>query len=323
MAKKHFLIPEDHARKFPAVRTAVWWLEAQIVKALVWLIRSMSPERAGRLANFLFRKLKALFPFTKKIRNNLTVAFPEKSTAEIELLTRNACGYLGNVVVELVLAERIWAEREQRLEFVTEPGVDIDAYRGRPVVMITGHIGAWQIGLFLGPYYGLNITSVFAPEENPYLRDFLSGLRAGLRTNFISRDGCMRGLANALKQGGLVGMAADTRMDGGDLMPFFGISAPTNTTAARLAIRYNCDLLPAHVERLPGMKYRIHVYRPVRPDNPDAPRDEQARQMTQRLLEHFEAWIRETPDQWLCYGRRWPLEVYSAGSAAGERAPRS
>lgn len=33
--------------------------------------------------------------------------------------------------------------------------------------------------------------------------------------------------------------------------------------------------------------------------------------MTQKLFEHFEAWIRETPDQWMCFGRRWPQEAYA------------
>jgi len=323
MAKKHFLIPPSLMRKLPALRNAGWWLEAVIVKSFFKLIQTMSPERASKFASFLFRNLKGIFPFSTKIRRNLSVAFPDKDEREIERLTRNTCGNLGIAAVELALAERIWNERDQRLEFILEDGVDLSRYQERAAVMVTGHIGAWQIATFVVEYHDLNVTSVYAPEENPYLRDYLLALRKTLRTEFISRDGCMRHLTKELRQGNLIGLVADTRLDSGDLIPFFGIPAPTNTTAARLALRHQCDLLPVIAERRPGMRYRIIVGQSVLPRNPDASTAEQARDMTQQVLERYEAWIREHPDQWMCFGRRWPHEAYGGTSPGNPAAQQS
>ena len=320
MAEKYFLIPASLVRKLPILRNAGWWLEAVIVKSLFKLIQTMPPAYAGKFGNSLFRNLKGIFPFSTKIRRNLSIAFPDKDEREIDRLTRNTCGYLGNAAVELALAERIWSERDQRLEFVFEDGVDLASYQGRPAVMITGHIGAWQVTTFVGAYHDLHITSVYAPEENPYLRDFLLSLRKTLCT-FISRDGSMRILTKELRQGNLIGLVADARLDSGDLIPFFGVPAPTNTAAARLALRHHCDLLPVIAERLPGMRYRIIVGQAVLPRNPDAATAEQARDMTQQVLERFEAWIRKNPDQWMCFGRRWPHEAY-AGTSPGNQGVR-
>jgi len=311
MAKKHFLIPAALVKKLPALRYVSWRLEAFVVILFFKLAGSMSPERAGKIANFLFRNLKGLLPFSKKIQRNLTIAFPDKNPDEIERLTRSACGNLGNAAVDLALAERIWAERDQRLEIVMEDGVDLASYSNRPAVMVTGHIGAWQLTTFAPAQYNLSVTSVYAPEENPYLRKLLLELRGTMRTTFISRDGCMRRLTNELRQGRLIGLVPDTRLDGGDLIPFFGIPAPSNTTPARLALRHHCDLLPVRAERLPGARYRITVCRVITPREPDASAAEQARDMTQQMLERFESWIREDPDQWMCFGRRWPHEVYT------------
>lgn len=122
----------------------------------------------------------------------------------------------------------------------------------------------------------------------------------------------MRGLTQELKQGHIVGLASDTRLDSGELISFFGVPAPTNTTAARLALRHNCDFLPVRAERLPGMRFRITLCQPIRAADAGAPVAEQARQMTQKVSDLFETWIRETPDQWMCYGRRWPLSAYAA-----------
>lgn len=316
MAKKHFLIPAWLIRKLPVLRKIGWMLETVVVKSLVGLLRAMSPERAARLANFMFRNLKSVLPFARKVRGNLTVAFPDKNKQEIEKLTRNVCGNLGNAVAELVFAERIWAERDQRIEFVTEGAIDLASYRGRPVVMINAHMGAWQIAGFIAAKYKLRMTFIYAPEENPYLRDFVFRLRSALPGQFISRDGCMRGLTRELRQGNAIGLTSDTRLDSGDTLSFFGVPAPTNTTAARLALRHNCEFFPVRAERLPDMRFRITLCRAIRPSDPDAPAAEQARQMTQELLDLFETWISASPDHWMCFGRRWPHEAYPGGSPA-------
>ncbi|MDC0434506.1 lysophospholipid acyltransferase family protein [bacterium] len=312
MGQKQLFVSARLARRFPALRTAIWRLELLVVKFFVWVVRCLSPERAARLAHFIFRNLAPTLPFTTKIRRNLGVAFPHASDRDIKKLTVKTCGNLGIAVVDVILSQRLWAERKQRIEFVMEDGVDLAGYTGKPVVLVTGHIGAWQLASFVAVRYNLRVTSVFAPEKNPYLRDYLGSLRSELPFTFISRDGCMRALAKELKCGNVLGLASDTRMDGGDSLSFFGVQTPSNTSLARLALRYDCDFIPVRAERLPGMHFRITAYRPIRSDNPDAPVAEQARQMTQSMLNHFEAWIRDTPDQWMCFGRRWPHEAYSS-----------
>ncbi len=311
MAQQHFLFSSRLIEKLPSLRKLSWWLEAFVVKSLLRLMLSMTPERAARFANFVFRKLRYIFPFTSKIHSNLTLAFPEKSRHEIQQITKNVCGNLGNSAAELVFAEQIWLERNERIEFVAEDGVNLEDYKDKPAVMVTGHIGAWQISTFVAAQYDLRITSIFAPEKNPYLADLFLLLRTALPCHWISRDGCMRGLTRELKQKSIVGLVSDTRLDSGDPLDFFGVPTPTNTTAARLALRHDCDLLPARAERLPNMRFRITVYPPIRASGAVADVNSQAQQMTQDLIGYFESWIREDPDQWMCFGRRWPLEAYA------------
>ncbi|MCZ6819324.1 MAG: lysophospholipid acyltransferase family protein [Calditrichaeota bacterium] len=311
MAKKHYMIPARLLRKLPALRKPSWLVEAFMVKSLGRLTMSMPLERAAGFNGVVFRKLSYCFQFTSRIRRNLSIAFPEKDQREIGQLTQNVCTHLGWAAVELVLAKRIWRERKQRVEFVVEEGIDLSHYRGRPAVLVTGHIGAWQITSFLTAQYKLRMTSIYAPEENPYLRDYFHRLRSNLPCHFISRDSCMRALTKELKQGHFVGLTSDTRLDGGVPVSFFGKSMLANTTAARLALLHNCDLFPIRAERLPGMRFRVTLCRAIRPKDEDAPMSEKARQMTEKLFGHFEAWIRDNPDQWMCYSRRWPQEAYT------------
>ena len=311
MAKKHFLLPSRLVNKMPVLRRFIWMLEAVVVKSLAGLIRRMPPERAYRFTNALFRNLKPVLPFTKKIRRNLAIAFPHKSRQEIEQLTRAVCGNLGLAVADMLLAMRIWAERDRRIEFVMQDGVDFSGFHGRPAVLVDGHIGAWLIGTFVAAQYDLHLTAAYAPEQNPYLKDYANDLRAALPVSLISRDGCMRHLSKELRQGHMVGLISDARFDRGELVDFFGTPMRANTAAARLAVRYQCDLIPIRTERLDGLRFRITVGKPIRPADPGAPAAEQARQMTAELFKLFEAWIRADPAQWICFSRRWPQEAYA------------
>jgi KDO2-lipid IV(A) lauroyltransferase len=112
---------------------------------------------------------------------------------------------------------------------------------GRPAVLVSCHVGSWQLCTYIAAQFNLRVTAVYAPEENPHLRKVSDELRAALPCPFISRDGCMRALMTELKQGNMIGLVPDTRLDGGDPIPFFGIPVASNTTAARLAIRHSCD----------------------------------------------------------------------------------
>jgi KDO2-lipid IV(A) lauroyltransferase len=101
-------------------------------------------------------------------------------------------------------------------------------------------------------------------------------------------------------------MAMDTRLDTGQLLPFFGHDALTNTTAARLALRTGAALVPIRAQRLGKARYRVTVYDPVVAPGGTDDADALAIAMTGEVNRHFERWIAEEPEQWLCLKRRWP-----------------
>jgi KDO2-lipid IV(A) lauroyltransferase len=127
-----------------------------------------------------------------------------------------------------------------------------------------------------------------------------------------------------LAQGGSVGLVVDNRVDEGELVPFFGRPAPTVTTPARLALHFDCPLVPVRVERLAdGARFRITLYAPLRPGAAARTKAERVLDMTRQLNEHFERWIRERPGQWLVVKRRWPRpapELAAASTPAGQGA---
>ena len=64
--------------------------------------------------------------------------------------------------------------------------------------------------------------------------------------------------------------------------------------------------MPIRGERLGKARYRVTVYEPIPAPPGDADADDKAVAMTEAVHHHFEQWITEQPDQWICLKRRWP-----------------
>ena len=303
---QYYLIPKRAARAAPALGRISQWLEARLFQFIFWLIDRLSPERASAWGAALFGWLG---PYTTKARKadiNLSTAFPDRDAEWRRTTIRGIFRSLGKSAAELIKLRQIWEERDQRLEFDIAPMAREHLDSGGAAVFVTAHVGPWQVVNLISLHMDLDISTIYAPESNIALREKMRELRAAFGVNLIPSDAGARPLLRELNNGRCIGMAMDTRLDTGQLLPFFGREALTNTTAARLALRSNAALIPIRAERLGGARFRVTVYDPIVPpaDLDDA--EQQAIAMTGEVLRHFERWITTQPDQWLCLKRRWP-----------------
>ena len=303
---QYYLIPKKLARAYPLVGRFVQWLEAHAFRFVFWLMGRLSPERASTLSASVFGLLSTYSDQAKKADTNLSIAFPEKSEEWRRQTVRQIFRSVGKSAAELIKLDQIWAEHEQRLEFVLHSQAQKQIDAGGAIVFVTAHIGAWQITNLLSLYKGLSISTVYAAESNAALRQQMLKLRESFGVKLIPTEAGVRPLLRELHKGACVGLAMDTRLDSGQLIPYFGRDALTNTTAARLALRTDAALIPIRAERLGKTRFRITVYDPIVSDVPDAPMEEQAIAMSARINDHFESWVRDNPGQWICLKRRWP-----------------
>lgn len=301
-----YLIPKRLARKVPALATIAQWLEAMAFRLIFWIMRRLPLEYATRISAFAFGLAGPNNDKAKKAQVNLAIAFPDASTQWRAQTSREIFRSLGTSAAELIKLEDIWDQREQRLEYVIQPLAAEHIERKGATVFVTAHIGAWQLTNLISLQCGLTISTIYAPESNPVLLDMMLNLREAFGVKLIASDAGVRPLMKELAAGHCIGLAMDTRLDTGKLIPFFGRDALTNTTAARLALRSGAAILPIRAERLPGCRFRITVYDPLTSQNPEAPLEEQALELSTRINECFEDWIREAPGQWICLKRRWP-----------------
>ena len=301
-----YLIPKRLARKAPFLVNLSQRIEGATFRSIFWILRRLSLERAGSIAAAAFGLVGPHTDKARKAEANLAIAFPESTPEWRKQTVRQIFRNLGVSAVELVKMGQIWEQRAQRLEFVLQPGARKHLEDGGATVFVCAHVGPWQITNLIGRQCGLTVSTIFARESNPVMRDLMAELREPFGVKWIPSDAGARPLVRELSAGDCIGMAMDTRLDTGKLIPFFGRDALTNTSAAGLALRTGAALLPIRSERLPGGRFRVTVYDPIAPENPDNPSKELATELTARINDLFESWIRANPEQWICLKRRWP-----------------
>lgn len=312
---KYYLLPKTLIDRQPWLRQPVWFLEAAVFHLLYGAARLMPVGMAGRVFGWLLGMLGARNPNKRRpVQRNLAVVMPEADASARERATRDIFRSTGLAAVELFLLDRIWRGRDRYLEFRLHPEAEAAIRRKDPIVFATAHVGAWQLTNLIGRAYDLSIAVLYAPDSNPWMNRFFLARRRHFGGPMVPSAGGARDMIRELAAGRSVGAAFDTRIDEGEMVPFFGVPCMTNTLPALLAQR-GYPLIPIRAVRLPGTRYRIEVMAPLAPAAPDLPRKEQVLELTARLNGVFEAWIREDPAQWLCMKRRWPKDR-SAASAA-------
>jgi len=306
---QYYLVPKRAARAFPVLGTASIWVEAQLFRFLFWMLDLLSVERASAVAAATFGLIGPHTAQARKVRGNLAVAFPQWGEEELARTTKEVFRQLGMAVVELIKMRQIWSERERRMEFDIDPAAQAHFDAGGASVFVTAHVGAWQLTNLISLQQNLTITTVYAAESNPLVHDMMLQLREAFGVKLLPTQAGVRPLLRELNAGHSIGLAMDTRLDTGEPIPFFGVDALTNTSAARLALRSGAALVPIRAERLRPGYFRITVMAPITNLCPEAPGGEQAIALTQQVNGHFEDWIRAAPAQWMCLKRRWPKAV--------------
>jgi len=156
-------------------------------------------------------------------------------------------------------------------------------------------------------YHGLNLTVVSRPVNNPIIQRILLFFRERPTGNWGRIPKGVDGARQALKllrQGLNLGVLVDQRTSQGVALPLFGQPARTTLGIAKLAIDQDLPIVPVHIERLGGARFRISLEPPVgHPQLGD--RLDEAKAMMTEVNQILERWIRERPQDWLWLHRRW------------------
>ena len=241
--------------------------------------------------------------YTKRVRENLNLIFPDMPEAEVKRLTRAVPDNAGRTLIEIYSGED-FAKRFADAP-LTGPGIEAldNAHaNGRPVVLVTGHFGNYDAPRAALIAKGYNVGALYREMNNGYFNPhYVSAIsKVGTPVFPRGRKG-LAGLIRHLRAGGMAGFLIDQYMWDGEDVTFFGHTAPTALSAMELALKYNALVIPTYGVRQPnGLDFEVVVEAPIAASDPVT--------MTQALNDSLEALVRQHMEQWFWIHRRWKPE---------------
>jgi KDO2-lipid IV(A) lauroyltransferase len=178
---------------------------------------------------------------------------------------------------------------------------------GRPAMIVTGHLGNWELAGFALGLFGFRTYAVARPLDNPYLDDYLRRFREKTGQKVLAKKGDYDQITDLLKTGGVLATLAD--QDAGErglFVDFFGRPASTHKAIALMALEFDVPLVVVGVPRVSTapMHYHVIVEEVIEPSE-FAERPDAVRAITQRCTTALERVIRRYPEQYFWLHRRW------------------
>lgn len=273
---------------------------AELAAALCQALpRSAAFWLAGQLAATLAARQD--LPMTSALLSNLGIVLglpqdhPEVRAAVRRLYANQFCSYVD------LFAIRSGGVEEIQAMVLLDPGVmqavSQPPRSGHGVLFVGCHTCGFDL-LLLALQQRIPDLQALTHRHPVGGMQIMNQLRQGfgLRVTPISA-GSLREAVEHLKQGGVVGMAADLPDRRGLPVRFFGRECYLPTGPARLALASGARMVVGRASRLGNGRYRGQGELCEAPDS-EGTRADRAARWTERCLQLVEGYIRQSPDQW-------------------------
>ncbi|HEX9929993.1 MAG TPA: lysophospholipid acyltransferase family protein [Pyrinomonadaceae bacterium] len=283
--------------------------ELLTVRSLLGAIGALPLETSMRFGKSLGRFLGSRFPKLKKTaRRNLDIAFPEMPAEEKDKIVLGTFESIGRHLGFVSHFRKFKLEDVRSVvEVVGKEHFDRAHAAGRGVLFFTGHFGSWEVFNLLPPAFGFGMNILVRRIDNPLLEKYVDSFRTKFGSVTLDKTRSARQMFRVLENGELLGILADLNAQEkeGVFVDFFGVPASTTVSIAKLALKTNAAVLPAFaVWEETKQKYVVYLEPPVEYKQGDAS-DENVRELTQKITNVVEKYVRLYPEQWLWIHKRW------------------
>ncbi|MGJ3232638.1 MAG: lysophospholipid acyltransferase family protein [Oceanicaulis sp.] len=292
-----------------AAETAGW-------NAYQGLFRSMGLERASDFGAALMRRAGPLATVQTVARTNMRVAFPDAHDRELDQLLDAMWDNFGRLLGEFPNTHRFdFSGANGDIELEGAEILDELDRAGQPAVLVGGHFANWEVMAAVIVHRMKNCRITYRHANNPAIDRAIIEQRKAYGVNIFAPKGSSgaKELMAALKSGASVALMNDQKMNDGIAAPFFGRDAMTASGPARMALRYDCPLVPMGIVRKDRTRFKVTVYEPLeKPEGTDAAA---ILELVTRVNRFIEGQILRAPEQWFWVHRRFEKSLYRSSSA--------
>ena len=282
-------------------------LEYWVLLLASFTAKSLTESGAKRFSRIVAWLAYRALRYRRRVAlRNLRDSFPDKSSEEIQSILRNSYINFGIVTVEFLrLGSKAGKKASSELIINGSEHLDRVLKNKSGSVLAAGHIGNWEL---LGSAMAQRwppVKGIAVHMSNPYSDKFIEKLRFDGFEEVIYKSEPATSFLRSLKEGCNLGVISDQDAGkSGVFVDFLGRKASTPKGAAFFALKAKVPLFTVYSKRLDDGNYQAEII-PVELDYDGKITEEKIKTATQEIAYRLENFIRENPDQWLWFHKRW------------------
>jgi KDO2-lipid IV(A) lauroyltransferase len=276
------------------------------------------PSSVSLAAGITLGRIGAALPIPRlrvALDNINTIYGESLSPGEIKALYRRIFVHFGRMIFEVPKITRLRAGNiKQFAEVEGLANLESVLSRGKGCFFLAAHFGNWELlNAAVSISLGGRMAIVARPLDFPPLEKIVSSIRGRFGTEIIPKRKAMRRILKSIKGGVPVGIMLDQNVDWyeGVFVPFMGRVACANKALAVLALKTWAPVVPVFTVRLPDGRYRVIIEKEldiIRTGDETLDVEENTRLFTHTI----ERYVKDYPDHWFWFHRRWKTRPYCA-----------
>ncbi len=284
-------------------------VELMAARLLFGMIGAFPLRVSMRIGKNIGWTLGNRFPrLQRTARRNLEIAMPGLSAEQKDRIVRGTFESLGR---HLGLASHLLKiTKEEVRELVDLEGAEnffSAEKQGKGVLLFTGHFGSWEIFNLLPAAFGYKLHILVRRIDNPLVERFVDSFRTRFGNETLDKMRSARRMYRVLEEGGFLGMLTDLNAQHreGIFVDFFGVPACTTTSLAKLALKTRVPVVPGFAVWNEDRQRYVVSFEPAINFAPTGDQDADIHELTVRMTEVIERYVKRFPEQWLWIHKRW------------------
>ena len=256
----------------------------------------------GRFAYFVLLKDRGI------IEKQLELIFPELDPFQRKQWTRECFTHFGQMLFEFMSLPQILHDEANLLYVENEDSIKNAIQMGKGVILLAMHSGNWELISAYAKRSGLKMKAATTNFPDPRINELIENQREHENMEILRRgtSSSIRKLLNCLREKEVLVLAIDQDTNVlSTWVPFFGIPAKTPIGASVFAIKTGAPVVSYNVIRQPNGTFRMRFETLGSFVRQHSEMEQDVYSVTKKMNLHLEKRIRENPQQWAWFHRRW------------------
>ena len=285
------------------IRILKYLLEFTIIIFLFILFKILGIKISSFISGRIFIFFGSFFRSKKIISKNLKKAFSNISDNELKKIMNEMWNYYGKIFAEYPFLKNFRNDKlNNNIRINGQNILDEIKMKNENVIFISGHFDNFELMAMSLEKNGINLAAIYRPLNNFFMNKVMEYLRKKYICKHQIKKGRtnVRNLLTLFKNGSSIASMIDQRVSEGLKSNFFGEKAFTTTIPAQFVKKFNCRIVPIHIERRENFNFDIIIHQPLAFKEND-----NLEKITQDLNIWLETIIKKSPTKWIWTHDRW------------------